>query len=399
MIQHMTPLLLLILVWSCHSSTPQFRTIAVQAKADTEKVNVVTGAEQLSELLHVIERKPVAMVVNQTSIAGKTHLVDTLLSHGANIKKILAPEHGFRGTADAGEKVKDVSDAKSGLPVLSLYGSTRKPTADQLKDVEMVIFDIQDVGVRFFTYISTLHYVMEACAEYNKTLIVLDRPNPHGDEVDGPVLDSAFRSFVGMHRIPLMHGLTIGELAKMINGEGWLPGRATVPLHVIAMKNYTHDMPYSLPVRPSPNLPDDQSVKLYPSTCFLEGTVISVGRGTQTPFQVLGHPDLKSFAFHYTPVSIPGMAKEPPYQGKVCYGIDLRKEEPGRGINLSYLMEFYKAYPAKDHFFNALFDKLAGTDQLRAQLAAGMREEEIKASWQEGLNAYRAIRNKYMLYP
>ncbi len=358
--------------------------------------SLILGADQVDKIITAVKGKNVALVVNHTARVGKTHLLDTLLSHGLSVKKIMAPEHGFRGKADAGESVKDGVDAKTGLPIISLYGSNKKPTQEQLNDVDVIIFDIQDVGVRFFTYISTLHYVMEACAENNKQLIVLDRPNPNGGYVDGPVLEAAHKSFVGMHPVPIVHGLTIGEYAQMINGEGWI--EKTCQLNVITMKNWKHADAYDLPERPSPNLPNAQAIKLYPSTCLFEGTVISVGRGTHTPFEVIGHPDLKSLAYTFTPVSIEGMAKKPLFENQLCYGMDLRKVPVKNQLDLSYLIEVYNLYPDKEKFFIPYFEKLVGTSALRQQIKLGLSEEEIRKSWQKDLALFKEKRKKYLLY-
>src|SRR5690606_13033265 len=313
-----------------------------------EPPKLEVGAVQFDRYLPLLEGKRVALVVNHTSLAGDVHLADTLKSRGVNLVKIFAPEHGFRGTADPGEHIEDGVDRKLGLPVVSLYGNNRKPTSEQLTDVDVAVFDIQDVGTRFYTYISTLHYVMEACAENGKKVIVLDRPNPNS-YVDGPVLDTAFRSFVGMHPIPVVHGLTVGELARMINGEGWLAGGRTCELEVILVNGWSRNDFYSCPVRPSPNLPNDQAIRLYPSLCFFEGTVISVGRGTQTPFQVIGNPLLVGMEYHFTPVSIEGMMKNPPFENQVCYGLDLRNVPVERRLNLQYVIDMYKAYPDKEN--------------------------------------------------
>ncbi len=339
------------------------------------------------------------IVVNHTSLIGKTHLADSLKARGVNLVKIFAPEHGFRGTADAGEEIKDGLDTKSGLPVVSLYGNNKKPTPEQLRDLDVIIFDIQDVGIRFYTYISTLHYVMEACAENGKKLIVLDRPNPNGQYVDGPIMEKQHMSFVGMHPIPIVHGLTMGELANMINGEGWLGENKSCNLEVITMKNWKHTDPFSVPVKPSPNLPNDQAIKLYPSICLFEGTVISLGRGTPMPFQVIGHPDLKNMPFQFTPVSIDGMSKNPPLENKLCYGLDLQHVNVKPQIDLSYLISFYRAFPDKDKFFNSYFEKLAGTSKLREQIRQGLDETQIRESWKEDLEKFVALRKKYLLYP
>jgi uncharacterized protein YbbC (DUF1343 family) len=359
---------------------------------------VVTGAQQLDRLLPMLGTARVGIVVNHTSLVGATHLADTLQKRGVKLIKILAPEHGFRGTADAGEIIKDGTDSRTGLPVVSLYGDNKKPTPAQLSDLDVVIFDIQDVGVRFYTYISTLHYVMEACAENNKKVIVLDRPNPNGDYVDGPVMEKEYMSFVGMHPIPIVHGLTIGELAQMINGEGWLGENKKCTLEIIPVKNWKHHDPYSLPVKPSPNLPNDQAVRLYPSTCLFEGTVLSLGRGTQMPFQVIGHPGLKDMPFQFTPVSIDGMSKNPPLENQVCYGLDLRKVPVKPQLDLSYLINIYAAFPEKDKFFNAYFEKLAGTAKLREQIRQGLTEEQIRESWKSDLEKFKEARRKYLLY-
>ncbi len=359
---------------------------------------IKTGAEQLDLLLPKLQDKRVAFLVNHTAVIGRTHLVDSLQKRGVDIKKILSPEHGFRGNADAGETVTDGVDTKTGLPVISLYGNNKKPTAEQLSDVDIVVFDIQDVGVRFFTYISSLHYLMEACAEQNKKLIVLDRPNPNGSYVDGPLLDPALKSFVGMHPIPIVHGLTVGELAQMINGEGWLEGKRKCELEIIKLKNYTHQTPYTLPIKPSPNLPNQQSVLLYPSTCLFEGTALSVGRGTQHPFEWIGHPDLKNQPFQFTPISIEGMAKKPPHENEVCFGIDLSTEKTGKEISLKYLIQFYNQFADKEEFFIPYFDKLVGTKQLKEQIKKGMTEKQIKATWKKELDSYRNLRKRYLIY-
>ena len=359
---------------------------------------IVTGADQITELVGKLNHQRVALVVNHTALVGKTHLIDTLKSLGVNIVRIFGPEHGFRGEAADGELVNDSIDLKTGLSIASLYGKNKKPTPQQLSDVDYVVFDIQDVGARFYTYISTLHYIMEACAENDKSLILLDRPNPNGNYADGPVLQPALKSFVGMHPIPIVHGLTVGELSKMINGQGWLEGGKKCRVEIIKVKNWKHADPYSLPVSPSPNLPNDQAIKLYPSLCLLEGTVISVGRGTKMPFQVLGNPELKSMAFQFTPVSIKGMSTNPPHEGKVCYGIDLRAATIDRKLNLSYLLQFYSAYPDKEKFFTNYFDKLAGTPALKQQIRDGLTEQQIRESWKKDLDRYKEMRKKYLLY-
>lgn len=358
-----------------------------------------TGAEQIDSYLPLLKDKRVGLTVNHTSIIHKTHLVDSLLSRGVAIQKIFSPEHGFRGKADAGEKMDDSIDTTTGLPIVSLYGNNKKPGKEQLAGIDVMIFDIQDVGVRFYTYISTLHYILEACAEENIPVIVFDRPNPNGSYVDGPVIKPEHFSFVGMHPIPIVHGLTVGELAQMINEEGWLKNKVKCKLSIIKVLNWTHADPYSLPVWPSPNLNSDRAIALYPSLCLFEGTVISVGRGTLFPFQVAGHPDLKSMSFSFTPVSIEGMSKNPPLENKICYGIDLREEPIQYNFSLKYLIDFYQQFENKNAFFNNYFEKLSGTSELRKQIILGMSEENIRASWQDELNAYKAKRKQYLLYP
>ena len=360
---------------------------------------IILGAEQLDLLIPKLQDKRIALMVNQSSTIGKKHLVDTLLSRNINLVKIFSPEHGFRGNAPDGELIKDVKDTKTGLPIISLYGSSKKPSTEQLADVDIVVFDIQDVGVRYFTYVSSLFYLMEACGENNKTVLVLDRPNPHGSYVDGPVLKPEVSSFVGFGATPIVHGMTMGELAKLINGEKWLNDEIMCRLEIIPMKNYTHDMSYTLPIKPSPNLPTQNAVMWYPSLCLFEGTVISVGRGTTMPFEVIGNPDLKEkYAFSFTPVRIDSMSKFPPHENKVCYGLDLRNVRPEPRITLKYLIELYNSYPQKDKFFLPYFEKLAGNDILRKQIMSGMSEEEIKMSWQDELNEFKKKRRKYLLY-
>jgi uncharacterized protein YbbC (DUF1343 family) len=358
---------------------------------------IIPGAWNLNSYLPMLEGKNVALAVNQTSMVEDTHLVDTLISRGINVVKVFAPEHGFRDMADAGEAIENSIDPSTGIPIVSLYGSNKKPSAQQLQDVDVIIFDIQDVGVRFYTYITTMHYLMEAAADHNKKIIVMDRPNPHGMHVAGPVLQEGYESFVGIHPIPVVHGLTVGELAKMINGEDWIEGEAD--LTVIEMDNYDHSKRYSLPVKPSPNLPNDLSISLYPSLCFFEGTVISVGRGTDAPFQQIGHPDLKGkYSYSFTPKSVEG-AKNPPHKGKEVYGINFQDEEPEYDFTLKYLLEMYNAFPQKDKFFNNFFERLIGNGKVREQIKAGMTEEEITATWQEDLDKYKEIRKKYLIYP
>ena len=357
----------------------------------------VVGADQMDVLLPKLAGKRVGLVVNQTSVVRKTHLVDTLRSRGVNVVKALAPEHGFRGTAADGETINDSVDLKTGIQLSSIYGKNHKPTPEQLADIDIIIFDIQDVGARFYTYISTLTYVMEACAENGKSIIILDRPNPHG-YVDGPILQPEFKSFVGMHPIPVVHGLTIGEIAQMINGEEWLKNKVKCKIDIIKLKNWKHDDTYELPIKPSPNLPNNQAVRLYPSICFFEGTVISLGRGTPTPFQILGNPELKTMGFQFMPVSIKGVSVNPPQENKLCYGIDLRLVSVPRRIDFHYLLDFYKAYPDKEKFFIPYFEKLAGTATLRQQIKDGLTEEQIRESWKNDLDQYQKMRKKYLLY-
>lgn len=369
-----------------------------QASSVSSKTSVQTGADQIGTFYKSLLGKRVALVVNHTSLIGKTHLADSLKSLGINIVKIFGPEHGFRGNAADGEHVNDSVDVKTGIALVSLYGKNRKPTSQQLDDVDVVIFDIQDVGTRFYTYISTMHYVMEACAESGKKVMILDRPNPN-DFVDGPMNEKPFQSFVAMHPIPIAHGLTVGELALMINGESWLTNKLKCEVEIVKLKNWKHGQTYELPVGPSPNLPNNQAIRLYPSICLFEGTVISVARGTTFPFQAIGNPELKGFTFTFTPVTIKGVAVKPPHENKLCYGIDLRSETPPRKISLSYLLTMYQAYPDKEKFFNSYFDVLAATPKLKQQILQGMTEDQIRESWKSDLAVYQNMRKKYLLYP
>jgi uncharacterized protein YbbC (DUF1343 family) len=385
-----------------NTTTPAAVSAAPATKPATppQQGRLQTGAEQTSRYLPLLKGKRVAMVVNQTSVIGKSHEVDSLLALGVNIKLIYAPEHGFRGDADAGAHVSNATDTKTGLPIFSLYGKNKKPTVGQLKDIDVVIFDIQDVGARFYTYISTMHYVMEACAEQNKQVLVLDRPNPNGYYVDGPVLEPKYKSFVGMHPIPVVHGLTVGELARMINGEKWLADQKTCSLTVIPAAHYTHQTRYSLPVKPSPNLPNDLAIQLYPSICLFEGTQVSVGRGTDWPFQVIGTPFYTKKKFSFTPRSVPG-ATNPPLLNQVCFGKKLTPQDiPGK-FSLAFVIDFYRNSSRQDTFFNSnnFFNTLAGTDKLKAQILAGQSEAEIRASWEPALQQYKTLRRKYLLYP
>lgn len=363
---------------------------------------IKVGAEQTSEYLPLLKGKSVAIVANPSSMIQNTHLVDSLLTLGVKIKKVFCPEHGFRGLVDAGEKVKTEKDSKTGLPIISLYGKNKKPSPELLKDVDVVIFDIQDVGVRFYTYLSTLHLVMEACAENKKQVIVLDRPNPNGYYIDGPVMEDAYKSFLGLHPVPLVYGMTIGEYAQMINGEGWLKGGVKCDLKVIKLLGYTHTDLYELPVKPSPNLPNMASVYLYPSLGLFEGTVVSVGRGTDLPFQVIGHPTLEKAPYTFTPEPRPG-ASDPKYKGQVCKGFDLTdfgKEymKDLKKIYLFWLIGTYQNTPDKSTFFDENFNYHAGNSTLQQQIKDGKTEAEIRASWEPGLKKFKVIRKKYLLY-
>ena len=373
------------------------------AACSTAETPIRCGADRMDQYLPLLEGRQIALVANHGSVVGGLHLVDTLLASGIEkdqIEKVFAPEHGFRGDQAAGVQIQDGTDPLTGIAVVSLYGSHMKPEPEDLEGIEVMLFDLQDVGTRFYTYISTLHYVMEACAENHIPLILLDRPNPNGDYVDGPLLDTAFRSFVGMHPIPVVYGLTIGELAGMINGEAWLAGGVQCDLTVISCADYTRGQAYSLPVSPSPNLANDHAVRMYPSTCFFEGTVLSEGRGTAMPFEIYGHPDLPG-DFSFTPVSIPGVARDPKHEGELCHGADLRDFTPEEGwtrIHLQFLLDAYRDFPRKEEFFTGYFNTLAGTDELRKQMEAGWEEERIRASWQEGLAEYKRTRSKYLIY-
>jgi uncharacterized protein YbbC (DUF1343 family) len=362
----------------------------------------IPGASQIELYKQLIEGKSVAVVANQTSMIGQTHLVDNLLSIGIDIRVIFSPEHGFRNMADAGERIENGKDPETGITLISLYGTKLKPTTGDLAGIDVVIFDVQDVGVRFYTYISTLHYVLESCAENHVKCIVLDRPNPNGFYFDGNILDTAYRSFVGMDPVPIVHGMTVGEYAQMINEEGWLKSGVKCDLTVIKCKNYTHKTLYELPVKPSPNLPNQTSVYLYPSICFFEGTVISCGRGTSFPFQTFGNPDLPDRGFSFIPESVPG-AKKPLLLGIKCYGTDLRdaiknKLVPKPELDLDWVIGAYNDYPNKDKFFKPYFDVLAGGPVLREQIQKGMTSKQIRATWKDGLEKFSKIREKYLLY-
>ena len=390
----------MVLTVACAQNKPSGNSLAAASETALR-----TGAECMERYLPLLEGKRVAVCGNQTSVVGKTHLVDTLLSRKVNVVKLFCPEHGFRGQAEAGATIASGKDPLTGLPVVSLYGKNKKPTAEQLQGVDVVLFDLQDVGCRFYTYISTLHYVMEAAAENGVKVIVLDRPNPNGFYVDGPVLEPQYKSFVGMHPVPIVYGMTIGEYARMINGEKWLANGVQCDLTVIKLEGYTHETRYALPVAPSPNLQTAEAVFLYPSLCLFEGTNVSVGRGTDHPFEMYGAPGMQSGDYRFTPRAIPGVSENPPFKGLECRGYllhDIAAENlnnPGR-LNLSYLLTAYRNCVDQSSFFlkNNFFDKLAGTDQLRKQLVVGASEEEIRASWEPDLEKFRHIREQYLLY-
>ena len=388
---------------SCANSQVKDSDGKEEVTGQIEKLKpIITGAEQTAKYLKLFENKRVGMVVNQSSLIGDKHLVDFLLDKKVDVKKIFAPEHGFRGSEDAGTHINSEIDEKTGVFVVSIYGKNRRPTDEQLKDIDIVLFDIQDAGARFFTYISSMHEVMEACAKNNKPFVVFDRPNPLGDYVDGPIRRDGFESFVGMHPIPIVHGLTVGELAKMINGENWLEGGAQCNLTVIKMGNYNHSMHYSLPIKPSPNLPTDLSIRIYPSLCFFEATKVSIGRGTLFPFQVIGYPDSTFGDSLFIPVDIKGMKTNPLHEGKVCYGIDLRNENPDETrFSLKYIIDFAEKMKAKGDILitnERWFNLLAGNDVLLEQIKNGLSEKEIKESWEKELTEYKKMRKKYLLY-
>lgn len=412
MLRFLYPLTIICVLASACQSQATRETLAEDVPSSAP---ILPAAYQTDAYLPLLEGKNVAMVVNHTSLIHETHLVDSLLALGVNVKQIFAPEHGFRGEAANGELVQDATDAQTGLPIVSLYGKNRKPSPEQLNKVDLVVFDIQDVGARFYTYISTMHYLMEACAEQNKEMIILDRPNPNGFYVGGPVRSPGQRSFLGMHPIPIAHGLTVGELAQMINGEGWLTDSLRCALKVIPVQHYTHSDRYSLPVRPSPNLPNDQAINLYPSICLFEATNISLGRGTDFPFQVLGNPD-RTFiegltstspsldTISFTPEDIPGVAFNTKHQGQLCYGIDLRNTPPLDEFTLKYVLDFYQQAVAAGMTAKEFFDRpdafalLAGNKQLQQQIIDGLSEEEIRQSWEPELEEYKKMRKGYLLY-
>lgn len=373
---------------------------------------IVPGADQTTKYFDYLKNKKVGVLANPTSRIGNQHLVDSLIASGIKVVKAFGPEHGFRGDASAGAKVGDAVDAKTGIPVISLYGNKSKPSKEDLENVDLMVFDIQDVGCRFYTYINVLGKLMEACAENNKELLILDRPNPNGYLIDGPILDMNLKSGIGAYPIPIAHGLTVGELALMINGEGWLPNKAKANLKIVSVANYNHDLQYTLPVKPSPNLNTPQSILLYPSICLFEGTIISQGRGTHFPFTVLGAPALKGkYSFSFTPVSITGMAETPLHQNKACYGLDLRNYDTealikSQKLNIQWMIDLYKAYPDKAKFFdksqsNQIGDinRLAGVYDFKKQIESGVTEENIRKSWEPGLTKYKEMRQQYLIYP
>jgi len=386
--------------------------IASLNKVVSNKPGIITGADQTEKYLAYLKGKRIGLVANQSSVIGSVSSVDSLLSLGIKIVKVFGPEHGFRGNASNGAVVSNETDAKTGIPIISLYGKNQKPNKEQLADIDILVFDIQDVGCRYYTNINTLEYVMEACAENDKELLILDRPNPNAYVVDGPVMtDDRFKSAIGIHYTPMTHGMTIGEFARYLNGEGYLKNPCKIK--IIKVANYKHDMPYVLPINPSPNLNTQQAVMLFPSLCMFEGTAINEGRGTYMPFTILGAPALKGkYPFSYKPVSIPGMSERPNHKDSVCYGLDLRaydidKLRNSRQINLSWLIELYNAYPDKANFFTpgranqdiSAFDLRIGTDQLRKQIIAGVSEADIRKSWEPELQKFKTIRMKYLLYP
>ena len=400
-----TFLFILILLFSFGGSSLKKSKVESQKPKSLEtpsqkikNLAIKTGAENYETYLPLFENKKIGIVTNPTGIVeNKKHLVDFLIEKKVDLQKIYAPEHGFRGTADAGEIIKDGKDIKTNLPIISLYGNNKKPKSEQLAGIDIMLFDIQDVGARFYTYISTLHYVMETCAENNIELLVLDRPNPNGSIIDGPVLEMEQKSFVGMHPIPVLHGMTIGEYAKMINGEKWLKGGIQCDLKVIHCLNYQREMVYDLPVKPSPNLPNSQAVNLYASLCLFEGTNVSVGRGTEKQFQIYGSPYLPKSDFSFTPIPNFG-AKEPVYKDQLCYGEDLTQIEKVKQLELKWLLKAYNSTADKSKFFNEFFPKLAGTKKLQQQIESGLSETEIRKSWKKGLNDFKGMRKKYLIY-
>ena len=388
-------LCLLLLMFLCINSC--------KAQSTSTVSKVIVGAEQTESYLPFLKNKHIAVVANPTSCIQNVHLVDTLKSLGVLISCVFAPEHGFRGNAEAGELIGNDIDKTTGIKIISLYGKHKKPTKDDLANVDKVIFDIQDVGVRFYTYISTLQYVMESCAENNIELIILDRPNPHGYYIDGPILDTAYRSFVGMQPIPVVHGLTMGEYAQMLNGERWLENGVKCKLKIIKVENWDHSRKYELPIPPSPNLPNQVAINLYPSLCFFEGTMVSVGRGTDKPFQIFGYPNMSEGNYYFTPKSIIGKSKNPPFENMKCTGFDLTEfgklyADQGGQIYLNWLIQSYQSSIDKANFFNSFFDKLAGNSILKKQIIDGVEESQIRNSWGPDLLTYRMMRKKYLMY-
>ena len=400
-------ILVLISLSFCSTTNHQ-----AQNNADENKLSIRTGAEQTEKYIPLLQGKRVAVMANPTSIIGNTHLIDSLKKLNVNIVKVFGPEHGFRGNASAGVRVADETDPATGIPVISLYGAKNKPTKEDLADVDVLIYDLQDVGCRFYTNINALSRLMEACYENGKEMLILDRPNPNGYLIDGPILDMKYKSGIGMFPIPMSHGLTVGEFAQMANGEGWLKDKVKCNIKIIPVANYDHDMPYTLPVKPSPNLNTQQSIMLYPSTCMFEGVYLNHGRGTLYPFTVIGSPELKGkYEFSYTPTGIKGMAETPLFMDQVCYGLDLRnydieKLRKSKQINLNWIMELYKAHPYKEKFFDSKLSKemgtierLIGSGLFRQQIIDGKSEKEIRESWEPGLTEYKQMRKKYLLYP
>ncbi len=377
-----------------------------------EKLAIKTGADQTEKYLPYLKGKRIAILANQTSIIGKRHMVDSLKQLGVNIVKVFGPEHGFRGNASNGAHVLDETDSATGIPIISLYGAKNKPSKEDLADVDLMLYDVQDVGCRFYTNINALARLMESCVENNKELLILDRPNPNAYFVDGPILDMKYKSGIGMFPIPITHGLTIAEFAQMLNGEGWLANKVKCKLKIIKVANYDHDMPYTLPVKPSPNLNTQQSIMLYPSMCLFEGTYINYGRGTHFPFTILGSPELKGkYEFTFTPIGIPGMSETPLFMNQVCYGIDLRNYDiellrKKKQVNLQWILELYKASPYKEKFFESklssqmgVIERLVGSGLFRDQVKNGVSEAEIRKSWEPGLSNYKKMRKKYLMYP
>ncbi len=416
-------LLISILLVSCKTATPVNYSVPAQTmvKSKIKSTQFMTGTDNMSSYFSLLKNKKVGILTNQTGLvifeaplsvkdtingskqeSMKTvtmHVVDYIVQNTKiDLVKIYAPEHGFRGTADAGELIVDGKDSKTGLPIISLYGNNKKPTSEQLQGIDVLLFDLQDVGARFYTYISSLHYVMEACAESNIQLIVLDRPNPNGNIVDGPILEKEHSSFVGMHPIPVLHGMTIGEYALMINGERWLKDSLQCKVKIVPCENYRREMPYTLPVKPSPNLPNDQAINLYASLCFFEGTNVSIGRGTNKQFQIYGSPYLTTYHWSFIPVPNEG-AKDPPMNGRICCGEDLSQIQKVNKLELKWLIKAYNETEERSKFFNSYFTKLAGTKKLQQQIEGGMTEEEIRATWKAGIEKFKEMRRKYLIYP